>query len=187
MGKNETDTNRHHKKGAFLAAVSTCGNISAAARLSDCHRDSHYSWMNDDPDYPDLFEAAMEEAGDYLEAEARRRGFAGVTEPVFYQGVVCGEVRKYSDTLLIFLLKGAKPEKYRERFETVTTGKVEVTVKHDINFYGNAHRLAALGNGSSVVDLTESGQAQTGGVRPTGGKDSHGANGNGSGPRPKSG
>jgi hypothetical protein len=36
---------------------------------------------------------------------------------VFYQGQMCATVRKYSDTLLIFLLKGRKPERYREQVE----------------------------------------------------------------------
>jgi hypothetical protein len=36
---------------------------------------------------------------------------------VFYQGQQFATVRKYSDTLLIFLLKGRKPERYRERVE----------------------------------------------------------------------
>ena len=49
------------------------------------------------------------------EDEAVRRAHDGVDEPVFYQGKACGVVRKYSDTLLIFLLKGRRPEKYRDR------------------------------------------------------------------------
>ena len=33
----------------------------------------------------------------------------------FYKGSVCGVVRKYSDSLLMFLLKGARPDVYREQ------------------------------------------------------------------------
>ncbi len=36
-------------------------------------------------------------------------------EPVFYKGKAIAAVRKFSDTLLIFMLKGAKPEKYRDK------------------------------------------------------------------------
>ena len=36
---------------------------------------------------------------------------------MFWQGQVVGAVRKYSDTLLIFLLKSRRPEIYRERAE----------------------------------------------------------------------
>jgi len=45
---------------------------------------------------------------------------------VFHQGKVCGGIRKYSDTLLIFLLKAAYPEKYRERVDV--NAQVNVTV-----------------------------------------------------------
>ena len=69
---------------------------------------------------------------DRLEAEARRRAIEGIEKPVFYKGKMCyrdevdpatgerrgtGEpllIRKSSDVLLMFLLKGARPEKYRE-------------------------------------------------------------------------
>lgn len=51
-----------------------------------------------------------------------RRAREGVDEPVFYQGDECGSVRKYSDTLAIFLLKGAMPEKYRENTRMELTG-----------------------------------------------------------------
>ena len=40
----------------------------------------------------------------------------GVEEPTgWYKGEPGGFIRRYSDTLLIFLLKGLKPEVYRER------------------------------------------------------------------------
>ena len=53
-----------------------------------------------------------------LEREARRRAVEGVEEPVgFYKGEPSAYVRKYSDTLLIFLMKGARPDKYRDRWD----------------------------------------------------------------------
>jgi len=61
--------------------------------------------------------AAAEIGAEALEDEAVRRGHEGWGEPVFYQGQCVATVRKYSDTLLIFLLKGRKPQRYRERVE----------------------------------------------------------------------
>jgi hypothetical protein len=103
-------------QAAFLAAIRTTGNVSQAAAAAGIGRRTHYGWIND-PEYATAFDDAMEEASDVLEAEAWRRAKDGVDEPVFYQGIECGAVRKYSDTLLIFLLKGARPEKYRERVD----------------------------------------------------------------------
>ncbi len=55
-------------------------------------------------------------AADVLEAEAHRRAVEGVEEPVgWYKGVAGGTVRRYSDVLLIFTLKGLLPDIYRER------------------------------------------------------------------------
>jgi hypothetical protein len=57
-------------------------------------------------------------AAEALEAEAIRRGFEGVEEPVgWYKGQPGGYITRYSDTLLIFLLKGALPNKYKDRME----------------------------------------------------------------------
>jgi hypothetical protein len=52
-----------------------------------------------------------------LEDEARRRAYEGWEEPVWHKGVNCGTVRKFSDTLLIVLLKAHMPEKYRENIK----------------------------------------------------------------------
>ena len=49
---------------------------------------------------------------DALEDEAIRRAREGVVEPVFQAGLHCGNVRKYSDLLLIFLLKSRRPHRY---------------------------------------------------------------------------
>jgi len=117
------DKTLQHKKKAFLAAFAEVGNITRAAELAGISRQAHYEWMKEDPDYPDLFKQADQQACDRLEQEARRRAVHGVGKPVFYRGEECGVVQEYSDTLLIFLLKGALPEKYKERGVTELTGK----------------------------------------------------------------
>jgi hypothetical protein len=88
----------HPKKRAMLAALARTGNISASARATDICRRTHYDWLESDPEYRPAVELAMEEAADVLEAVARQRALVG------------------SDTLLIFLLKAVRPEKYRERY-----------------------------------------------------------------------
>ena len=57
-------------------------------------------------------------AGDALEGEAWRRAVEGVEEPVgWYKGESGGVVRRYSDTLLIVLMRGLMPERYGNRVE----------------------------------------------------------------------
>lgn len=131
-------------KAKFLAAYSKTGNITEAARIAKIHRGTHYEWLAD-ADYEDAFRAAHEEAVELLEAEARRRAMEGWQEPVIYQGTLCHQavldetgaivrdekgdpklvpltVNKKSDTLLIFLLKGAKPEKFRDNAKVELSG-----------------------------------------------------------------
>ncbi len=69
----------------------------------------------------------MDIGADVLEQEARRRAVEGVSEPVYYMGAEVGSVQKYSDTLMCLLLKGHKPQKYRERTDLNVTGMDVVT------------------------------------------------------------
>lgn len=118
-------------KTRFLQEFTRTGNVSAAAKLADVGRRTHYDWLAQDPDYAAAFAEATEEAGDLLEAEARRRALEGSISYKFDRyGAPLKHPdhpelnyfeRTYSDTLLIFLLKGAKPEKYAER--RVLSGK----------------------------------------------------------------
>lgn len=74
---------------------------------------AHYRKM--DLEFDELMAEAIEMGTDALEDEALRRAKFGVDKPVFYQGEEVGYVREYSDSLLQFLLKARRPEKYTER------------------------------------------------------------------------
>jgi hypothetical protein len=139
-----------HKKHAFLTAFAECGNISTASRLSGIARSNHYDWMQNDPDYPALFIEADKEAAEKLEQEARRRAVNGVSKPVFYKGEECGVVQEYSDTLLIFLLKGALPEKYKERYEGTLNGNIDVNV--NITAEDRRSRIMELMSKSQIIE-----------------------------------
>jgi hypothetical protein len=104
----------HPKKHAFLAAYAHCGQIRRAARAAQCDWKNHYLWLAKDPVYAACFAQAQQMAGDFLEEEAIRRAVDGVQKGVWHQGALVGKERVYSDTLLIFALKGAKPAKYKE-------------------------------------------------------------------------
>ena len=127
----------HAKKRAFLAAYAELGNITAAAAAADVSRSMHYTWLERDRRYAAAFAQAHEMVGDHLEAEARRRAVEGWDEPVYYQGQVVGSIRRYSDTLLIFLLKGARPEKFRDnatiRHTGPTGGAIQVEADYELS------------------------------------------------------
>jgi hypothetical protein len=121
-------------RAPFLAALAATGNVSSAVVAADVSRAFVYAERQRDEAFAALWNAALDEAADALEFEARRRAVEGWEEPVFGslgQGHGSGEigtVRKYSDTLLIFLMKGANPEKYRERTDVKQSGEVKLNV-----------------------------------------------------------
>ncbi len=84
-------------KKAFLETFAECGIVTAAAKVVGIRRDTVYSWRKDDPSFADAMDAAGDEATEALEGEARRRAMES------------------SDTLLIFMLKANRPEKYRDK------------------------------------------------------------------------
>jgi hypothetical protein len=105
---------------------------AAAARLVGIHHDTHYQWMKRDPQYAEQVPGVLEQAADLLEAEARRRAVEGVTKPIIggrNRDEVVTTVKEYSDTLLIFLLKGVRPQKYKELRQTEHSGRVELSAR----------------------------------------------------------
>lgn len=103
------------RRARFVKELAKSGNISAAARKAGVSRSHAYMLRSTDIDFASDWTDALETAVDSLEAEARRRAVDGVDAPHFHQGSVAGTVKKYSDTLLMFLLKAHRPERYRER------------------------------------------------------------------------
>ncbi|HKZ02273.1 MAG TPA: hypothetical protein VJ180_08540 [Pyrinomonadaceae bacterium] len=99
---------------AFLEALSKCGNITEACKAVGVSRVTVYDHKKRDAAFAEQWENALQTAGELLERECWRRAHDGIEEPVFYKGEVCGTIRRYSDLLIIFLLKGIFPHKYRE-------------------------------------------------------------------------
>jgi hypothetical protein len=105
---------------AFLSALEITGSVTAAAKAADISRVTVYQHRKDYPDFAREWDEALDMAADTLEDEARRRATEGTEEPVFHQGKKVGTVRKRSDVLLMFLLKGIRPQKWRESRATMS-------------------------------------------------------------------
>jgi hypothetical protein len=117
------------KRGEFLAALRDIPNVSRAARVVHLSRRALYNIRDDDSQFEAAWNDAIDEGIEAMEAEAMRRAVEGVDKPVFYQGDEVAVLREYSDTLLIFLLKAHRPDKYRENKIDLTTdgGPIGVT------------------------------------------------------------
>lgn len=116
------------KKRAFLAAYAHTGRITYAAKAAQTNWRSHYNWLYADPVYANAVLVAKRMAGDFLEEEAIRRALEGVTRRVFFRDELIDERQEYSDVLLIFLLKGAKPDTYREHVDLRVTQEAATTI-----------------------------------------------------------
>jgi len=61
--------------------------------------------MEQDPQYSAVFTEVRQQVFEQLHEEAWRRAMEGDLEPIIYNGVQCGTVRRKSDRLLRFLLQ----------------------------------------------------------------------------------
>ena len=120
------------KRAKFLSILAECGNVTRAAEESECGRIMLYKIKSQDEEFSAAWEEAADIGAKRLEDEARRRAVEGWQDPVWHQGQQVGTVRKYSDTLLICLLKAHHPEKYADRSKTDTTVNGNLSVDVDV-------------------------------------------------------
>ena len=111
----------------FLETLSRTGNPSAACQASHLTRRFINRMRENDPVFARDYNEAMEEAADLLEAEAWRRALEGVPQllvkagqPVLNADGTAITVRRYSDPLLVMLLRGCKPDKFQRRIGAAT-------------------------------------------------------------------
>ena len=142
----------------FLVALADSANIRASAAAAGIGRTAVYQRRDSDAEFAAAMAAALDDACDDLELEGRRRARHGVDEPVVYQGELMGvwhdaagnvvnkdtpgaiqtplTIKKYSDVLLIFLLKAHRPEKYRDNVRHEHSGPgggpIPAKVEHDL-------------------------------------------------------
>jgi hypothetical protein len=95
-----TDENRT----AVLATLAAGGSLTLAAQAAGMARDALWRWRTDEPEFAKACKDAEESGTDRLEDEAMRRAL------------------EQSDTMMIFMLKARRPDKYRERSTVETTG-----------------------------------------------------------------
>lgn len=114
-------------QAAYLENLAHSGRRVQSAKQAGTSRTTIMRWQQEYPDFDTACEEALEQYRESLQAEIYRRGVEGVDEPVFYQGVHVGDVRKYSDALLILEAKRHMPE-YRDRSTTDVNVKGGVLV-----------------------------------------------------------
>jgi hypothetical protein len=110
----------------FLGALASGLSVTAAAALAGVCRETPYYWRDRDAEFAAAWVRARDAGSDRLEDEGWRRAYEGTERPVFQQGQLVGHIREYSDNLLMFLLRGRRPE-YRDNSKLEVSGNVTLT------------------------------------------------------------
>lgn len=106
---------------AFLEALAAGWSVTHAAGRAGVYRRRFYEARDADPAFAEAWQDAWQQGTDVLVDEVRLRAFEGVDEPVFQKGELVGEVRRFSDTLLMFYVKQRDPS-FRENHRVEVTG-----------------------------------------------------------------
>src|SRR5262245_13504303 len=104
----------HAKQRAMPAALAHCLSVTTACAQVGIARETHYQWVRQSPAYAAALATAKQLGADWLEDMAIQRATAG---------------EHPSDTLLMFLLKGAKPEQYRDSIKRDERSEVSELLK----------------------------------------------------------
>lgn len=120
---------RRDWKPAWLTAFEQHGTVSAACSEVGVGRTTVYEARQQDEAFALAWHDLEEATTERMEREALRRGVEGVKSDIFYRDQVIGEETKYSDTLLIFMLKARKPDVYRENVRVEHTGSIDLAGK----------------------------------------------------------
>lgn len=100
------------KREKVLIGLRRGWSISGAARYAEISRTQLLKWRDTDPIFAAQMADAAEEGVDGLEDVAVSRAKRGK-----------------SDMLLMFMLNGARPEKYKRKVEAPPPQSIEVTIK----------------------------------------------------------
>lgn len=115
--RNWTPALMKELKMVFLRAYARHGIASDGTVAAGITRRIYKRWRRDDEEFEENCKDAEEMANDLMEREARRRAIDGFERPIIYQGEITGEYTDFSDALMGTLMRGNKPEKYKERVQ----------------------------------------------------------------------
>lgn len=126
----------------FFRCVSQGFSLSRSAEKAGYTARGVFNWRVRDQAFAAQCDECYEIGTEIMIDEARRRGMAGINKPVFHKGEVCGHIREYSDTLLIFLLKARKPDVFRENY--TINGEVNHRHTHEVTLRAANDRAKAM-------------------------------------------
>lgn len=117
---------------AFLAAFEESGMVIEACEMVGIARSTAYLERQRNEDFAIAWADVEERSTERMEREAYRRAVEGTVEPVVSAGKHVTDVRRYSDSLLQFMLKARRPDRYRENVKVEHGGTIHQEVRVDL-------------------------------------------------------
>jgi hypothetical protein len=96
----------------FLRVLADTASVIQAVRAVDMAPSGAYYLRKREPDFAAAWDAALVRATTELEAVAYERAVNGTVRATWRNGKKTGEIRHYSERLLLALMKAQRPEKY---------------------------------------------------------------------------
>jgi hypothetical protein len=150
-------------RARFLTFLAILGSRYAACRKAKVsHQDINYH-LDNDPDFAAQAEIAKAYFTDLLHTRAMQRAIEGDCEPVYWQGIEVGHIRKFDSRLQIELLRAHMPDK----FKTPGTGPVNINTGDTLVLTeemraklmaANRERIMALPEGFIEGEFTKVGE-----------------------------
>jgi hypothetical protein len=131
----------------FLGYLSETPNLREAALKAHLHPPDVFRQIYTNKAWEAQFRAAYKYVIVTLEDEAIRRAVKGVEKPVFYKDKQIGTEIKYSDSLLMFLLKSFDNTRFGDRIDVISSDKSmsppkEIILKADKKSLAELKKLA---------------------------------------------
>jgi len=109
-------------RAKWLAAYAMGASKIMACRAAHVGWDTMQRHLTDDPDFLAQAEAAKAMACELLFTRMMQRAVEGDCEPIMWQGIEVGHIRKFDSRLQIEMLRAHMPERFK------TPGQAQVTV-----------------------------------------------------------
>ena len=110
---------------AIIDNYTQTGSVARALKIlgvNKLHIKNHHLDLARNEAYAAAFKEAQASTLSIIEAEMFRRAVQGATQPVFYEGRVCGHTREYSDKLLLALARKFDRASYGESTGDINIG-----------------------------------------------------------------
>jgi len=128
----------------FLGAFAELGMVTAACEAAGISRDTAYQERQRDEAFALAWADVEERSTETMEAEAYRRAVTGTTKPLVSAGKHVCDVQEYSDSLLQFMLRARRPDRYRENVKVEHGGQVKLERATQLSDEELASRAAEL-------------------------------------------